>query len=248
MMTQHRQPDGSAVPTGNARHEPDNRIVPDAIWSSRAVEPEERAPRGESRRPPRLTEFLGQLAADESRERIAIADMLEAMRSRAFGALLLIFAFPNILPSPPGLAGVLGLPLIFLSTQMMLGMQPWLPGFIARRSMPRSTFAGMVARVTPWLARAERLLKARLKPLAWPVSQRVIGALCLILSIALALPIPFANLAPAVAICLIGLGVLERDGLWIILGVVAAAGALIYVAGLGYALVKSAIFVIGNAF
>jgi hypothetical protein len=247
-MIQHRQPDGPAVPPGEPRPEPEDRVVPDAIWSSRAVEPEERALPGESRRPPRLTEFLGQLAADESRDRIAIADMLEAMRSRAFGALLLIFAFPNILPSPPGLAGVLGLPLMFLSTQMMLGMQPWLPGFIARRSMPRVTFANMVTRITPWLARAERLLKARLKPLAWPASQRVIGAICLILSVALALPIPFANLAPSVAICLIGLGVLERDGLWIILGVLAATGALIYVAGLGYALVKSVLFLIGNAF
>lgn len=225
-------------------------IIPDHVWESRRLEPEERPvpPHGPRPRPPRLSEYLTQLAADDSRARIAISDMLETMRSRAFGALLLIFAFPNILPSPPGLAGVLGLPLMFLSAQMMLGMRPWLPQVIARRSMPRETFAAMVTRITPWLTRAERLLKARLKALAWPVSQRVIGGICLILSVALALPIPFANLAPALAICLIGLGVLERDGLWIILGVLAATGALIYVAGLGYALVKSALFVIGNAF
>lgn len=198
--------------------------------------------------PPRLTEILSGLAADDGRERIAVSDMLETMRARAFGALLLIFAFPNILPSPPGLAGILGLPLMFLSAQMMLGMQPWLPGFIARRSMPRGAFATMVEKINPWLARAERLMKARLTLLASPFAQRAIGALCLILSVALALPIPFANLAPALAICLIGLGVLERDGLWIILGFIAALGALIYVAGMGYALVKSALFVIGNAF
>jgi hypothetical protein len=197
---------------------------------------------------PRLTEILTALAEDAGRERIAIADMLETMRSRAFGALLMIFAFPNILPSPPGLAGILGLPLMFLSAQMMLGMRPWLPGFIARRSMPRTGFAAMVTRINPWLARAERLLKARLRFLASPMAQRGIGAICLVLSIALALPIPFANLAPSLAICLIGLGVLERDGVWILLGIAAAAGALLYVAGLGYALVKSALFLIGNAF
>lgn len=199
-------------------------------------------------RPARLSDILSALAQDESRARIAIADMLETMRGRAFGALLMIFAFPNILPSPPGLAGILGLPLMFLSAQMMLGMQPWLPAFIARRSMPRSAFAAMVTRINPWLARAERLLKSRLRSLASPLAQRGIGAICLILAIALALPIPFANLAPALAICLIGLGVLERDGLWIVIGIVAAAGALLYVVGLGYALVKSVIFLIGNAF
>ncbi|WP_228156793.1 exopolysaccharide biosynthesis protein [Fuscovulum blasticum] len=220
-------------------------VVPDADWSAHHPGPPPPAPRP---RPPRLSEILSTLAEDESRDRVAIADMLETMRARAFGALLLIFAFPNILPSPPGLAGILGLPLIFLSTQMMLGISPWLPQVIARRSMPRSTFAGMVTRLTPWLERAERLLKARLQMLAWPVSQRLIGGVCLILSIALALPIPFANMAPSVAICLIGLGVLERDGVWIMIGLAAATGALIYVAGLGYALLKSALFVLANAF
>lgn len=229
-----------------ADEDADQPVIPDALWATPdAIAAETTAPRP---RPPRLTEILAELADDPARDRVAIADMLETMRARAFGALLLIFAFPNILPSPPGLAGVLGVPLIFLSTQMMLGISPWLPQFIARRSMPRATFAGMVQRINPWLERAERLLKARLKMLAWPLSQRLIGAVCLVLSIALALPIPFANMAPSVAICLIGLGVLERDGIWIIIGLTAAAGALIYVGGLGYALLKSALFIFGGAF
>ncbi|WP_423294175.1 exopolysaccharide biosynthesis protein [Neotabrizicola sp. VNH66] len=196
----------------------------------------------------RLTGLLRQLADDPAAERVAIADILLIMQGRAFGALLMIFAFPNILPSPPGLAGVLGLPLIFLSAQMMLGMAPWLPGIIARRSIARPVFAALVDKIEPWLARAERLLSIRLRPLTSAPAQRVIGAVCLILSIALALPVPFANLAPATAICLIGLGVLERDGLWIILGFCAAVGALVYVAALGYALVVSALYVITNAF
>lgn len=198
--------------------------------------------------PPRLSEILQALADDEGRDRISVADMLETMRSRAFGALLLIFAFPNILPTPPGTAGVLGAPLIFLSAQMMLGLQPWLPGVIARRSMARSTFKGLVTRITPWLVKAERLLRARLKFLAWPLSQRILGALCLIVSVALALPVPLANMAPAIALCLIGLGVLERDGVWIMIGVLAAVGSLVYVALLAYALIKSALFVLMNAF
>ena len=198
--------------------------------------------------PPRLSEILAQLAGDEGRERISVEDMVETMRVRAFGALLLIFAFPNILPTPPGTAGVLGLPLIFLSAQMMLGLDPWLPGFISRQSMARSTFQGLVSRITPWLQRAEALLRARFELLAHPRAQRLLGAICLVVSVALVLPVPFANLVPSVALCIIGLGVLERDGLWISLGVLAAFGSLAYVAGLGYALVRSAIFLLINAF
>lgn len=198
--------------------------------------------------PPRLSEILAELAGDDSRDRISVHDMVETMRARAFGALLLIFAFPNILPTPPGTAGILGLPLIFLSAQMMLGLDPWLPGVIARRSMARSTFQALVLRITPWLLRAERLLRARMQLLAHPRAQRILGALCLVVSVALALPVPFANMAPAIALCLIGLGVLERDGLWIVLGILAAFGSLAYVAGLAYALVKSVIFLLMNAF
>ncbi len=198
--------------------------------------------------PPRLSEILITLAGDEARDRISVHDMVETMRARAFGALLLIFAFPNILPTPPGTAGILGLPLLFLSAQMMLGLDPWLPGFIARRSMARGTFQALVERITPWLLRAERLLRARGEVLAHPRAQRLLGALCLIVSIALVLPVPFANLVPSVALCIIGLGVLERDGLWIVLGVLAALGSLVYVAGLAWVLVKSAVFLLMNAF
>lgn len=205
-------------------------------------------PQPEDAAPPRLSDILQALADDPARDRIAVADMLETMRARAFGALLLIFAFPNILPTPPGTAGVLGLPLIFLSAQMMLGLPPWLPEVIARRSIARGTFQALVRRITPWLQKAERLLRARLTWAARPFSQRLLGALCLVVSVALALPVPFANMAPAIALCLIGLGVLERDGLWTLLGVLAALGALLYVAGLAYALVKSALFLLWNAF
>lgn len=198
--------------------------------------------------PPRLSEILITLAGDEARDRISVHDMVETMRARAFGALLLIFAFPNILPTPPGTAGILGLPLLFLSAQMMLGLDPWLPGFIARRSMARGTFQALVERITPWLLRAERLLRARGEVLAHPRAQRLLGALCLIVSIALVLPVPFANLVPSVALCIIGLGVLERDGLWIVLGILAALGSLVYVAGLAWVLVKSAVFLLMNAF
>lgn len=215
------------------------------------AEPDGDAPKPAAGKPAaaaRLSSILSDLAENPARERIAIADMLETMRSRAFGALLLIFAFPNILPSPPGLAGILGLPLVFLSVQMVLGREPWLPQIIAKRSMRREFFAAMVERIAPWLARAEGLMHARLEFMAGDLAQRLLGLVCLTLALALALPIPFANLAPSAAICLIGLGILERDGLWIGIGLMASAGALVYVAGLGYALVKSALFVLQNAF
>jgi hypothetical protein len=161
---------------------------------------------------------------------------------------MLLFALPNVLPAPPGLSGVLGLPLLYLSVQLMLGRVPWLPAFIGDRSMPRDRFALLVTRLGPWLARAERLLRPRWSLLVSHGAERVLGALCLVLAAVLALPIPFGNMLPAFAICLIALGILERDGVWVAAGTVVGLGALLLVAGVVYALVKSAIFILMNAF
>ena len=198
--------------------------------------------------PKRLSEILQTLALDSTADRITVGDLLRAMEGRAIGALLLVFAFPNILPTPPGLAGILGLPLIYLSSQLMLGRLPWLPPFIANRSITRETFVMLVTRAIPWLARAERMLKQRLWLLVSPPAQRFLGAVCLILSLVLVLPIPFGNMLPSIAVCVLALGLLERDGVWIVAGLLAAVTATAIVGSLAYALIKSAVFVVLNAF
>ena len=87
-----------------------------------------------------LSQLLRTLADDATRDRIAVGDLLQALGDRAIGALLSIFAFPNILPVPPGTSAVLGAPLVFLAAQLAFGMWPWLPGLISRRSMSRADF------------------------------------------------------------------------------------------------------------
>ena len=198
--------------------------------------------------PKRLSEILQSVAQESTADRITVGDLLRAMEGRAIGALLLVFAFPNILPTPPGLAGILGLPLIYLSSQLMLGRLPWLPPFISNRSITRETFINLVTRAIPWLSRAERMLKQRLWMLASPPAQRFLGAVCLMLSLVLVLPIPFGNMLPSIAICVLALGLLERDGLWIIGGLIAAVTATGIVGSFAYALIKSAIFIVFNAF
>ncbi len=198
--------------------------------------------------PKKLSEILQSVAQDSTAERISVGDLLRAMEGRAIAALLLVFAFPNILPTPPGLAGILGLPLIYLSSQLMLGRTPWLPPFISNRSITRETFVNLVTRAIPWLARAEKMLKQRLWLLVSPPAQRFLGAVCLMLSLVLVLPIPFGNMLPSIAICVLALGLLERDGFWVLAGLISAVIATGIVGSFAYALIKSAIFIVYNAF
>lgn len=196
----------------------------------------------------RLSDILRAIAGDESRERIAVRDLLAIMKDRALGALLFIFALPNVLPTPPGTSAVLGAPLIFLAAQLALGRPPWLPGFIAHRSIARADFAALVARTNPWLAKAERLLRPRLGVLARPPAEYLVGLFCFVLAVILFLPIPLGNMMPALAICLFSLGILERDGVWILAGLLTMILSIGLVWGVLYALIKSALFIMAHAF
>ncbi len=179
----------------------------------------------------RFSAILAGLADDQGRERISVGDILAAMGDRAFGALMLIFALPNILPTPPGTSAVLGAPLVVLAAQMTLGLRPWLPQIIAGRSMTTRDFAAVVGRLMPLLLRAERLLRPRLSFLTTPPAENVMGAVCLVLAVVLFLPMPLGNILPALAVSLTAFGILERDGVWVIAGLVCAVVALAVVGG-----------------
>lgn len=200
-------------------------------------------PVGASHKRP-LSALLREIADDSTRERVSVGDLLAALRDRALGALLFVFAFPNALPLPPGSSSVLGAPLLFLAAQLALGRPPWLPRLIAERSMTRADFAVLVDRIAPWLARAERLLRPRLSVLAAPPFEYVVGLVCLALAVILVLPIPLGNMLPALAITVLALGILERDGVWVLAGLAIAVLAVSVVWGVLYAMVEGALFVL----
>lgn len=202
------------------------------------------------KRPPRrhLSEVLAEIAADTSREAITVTEIVRILGGRARAALILLFAAPNVLPAPPGISSVLGLPLLYLTTQLMLGRMPWLPKVIGNRGLPIATFATMVDRVDPILTRAERLLIPRLSWVVSETGERLLGLMCLTLALVLTLPVPLGNMLPALAICVIALGLLERDGLWAAIGVCFGVGALALSATVIWGLAKASLFILKGAF
>lgn len=190
-----------------------------------------------------LSDILGELADRPGMERISVRELIGALGDRALAALVFVFALPNVFPTPPGTSAVLGTPLIFLSMQLALGRPPWLPDFVCRRSLPFRDFQTLVRRVIPWLLRMEKLLRPRASRLIEPPMEYVIGGVSFILSIILALPIPLGNILPALAICLMALGILEEDGGWVVAGLLVAAVSLMIVLGVFLAVFGAASFI-----
>lgn len=193
-----------------------------------------------------LSDVLQWLAHEPGRERVSVRDLIDALGDRALGALMFLFAFPNVLPVPPGTSAVLGTPLVFLAAQLMFGRRPWLPAVVSRRSMAHADFVLLVRRIAPWLKRGERMLRPRLGWLALPPMEYLLGAVCLLLALVLALPIPLGNILPALAISVLALAILERDGLWVLYGLGLALVAASVVSGVVLAAVKATMFALSR--
>lgn len=205
-------------------------------------------PRHAARMP--ASRLLRAFASEWTAERVRLGDVADALGDRAYGLLLLIFAFPNIFPHPiPGLSALLGVPLMLVAAQLLIGLpKPWFPKVLGERSMATADFVRMVEMITPWIERMERFLRPRVPFLSGRPAERMLAALCLILATVLALPIPLGNILPALAVSLIALGLIERDGVAIGGGIVIGAVSMVVVGAVVIAAFKMFIFFLGQAF
>jgi len=172
--------------------------------------------------------------------RVAIRDIVAALRDRAYALLVVLLGLPNCLPMPPPIPLVCGLVLGFVAAQMLTGRAtPWLPARLLDRSLAQSDLARAVQRALPPLIRLERISKPRLTVLGGPLALPVLGALLLVLALGLIVAAPFIGQIPlGLAVCLVGLGLVERDGVVIIAGAIVGAIGLALSAGFAYALLS----------
>jgi hypothetical protein len=159
-------------------------------------------------------------------ERISVGDIADALDSRAFGLAVLIFALPSVVPMPPGVPTVVGVALLIVSFQMVIGRHElWLPGFLSKRSFSRVALVSAMEKLIPRLEAVEKIAKPRLIWLTGRAGTVTIGVVVLIMAIVLILPLPpGGNFPPALACAVLGMGLVERDGLIVLVGL---AGSIV---------------------
>ncbi len=192
---------------------------------------------------PRTSEILKGLVAQVGRRDVSVAWLLQRMRLRAYGFALLAFSVPSCLPTPPGVSTVCGLVLMVVTAQMIIGLQPLrLPRIVARRRLSKADVERFASWIVPWVQRVERIAKPRLGVMTGPVGYRLVGIVVMVLSMIVTLPIPIlGNTPPAVATILIALGLTERDGLIVLLGLL---GSIIAVAISGTLAVEAVLWIV----
>jgi hypothetical protein len=162
----------------------------------------------------RISDVLDDIAANAHGARVTLGEIMASLEERAFALLMVVLGLPNVLPMPPPIPLLCGFFLVFIALQIVLGRhRPWIPRRALAASVPRDRLDKAVARATPVLRVLERFSRRRLSFLPADWELRGAGILLLIVSIGLVGAAPLIGQIPmGISICLMGLGLFERDG------------------------------------
>ena len=179
------------------------------------------------------------MLASQEGERLTVGDIVAVLRDRAFALLVVLLGLPNCLPMPPPIPLICGLLLLLVAMQIAVGMpSPWLPPSLLGRSIRQADVRRAVARAVPVLRRLERWSRPRLSVFESALGMRGMGLALLALAMALIVAAPIVGQIPlGLAVCLVGLGLVERDGIVVMGGLVIGLLGVALNAGFAYAMI-----------
>ncbi|MBV2184475.1 MAG: exopolysaccharide biosynthesis protein [Rhizobium sp.] len=167
---------------------------------------------------------------------ITLGELLAVMGRTSIAFAILFLSLPALTPIPGPFGMFFGTCLAIVSLQIIAGARSiWLPDVLARRTLSAATVELVVRHTSPLIRRVESVLRRdRLRPLTGRTAETLLGIPVFLLAVAIALPIPFGNILPVAALVVIAMGLMERDGLATLFGIVLAAVALGTSGGLLY--------------
>jgi hypothetical protein len=186
----------------------------------------------------RTSEILTKLA-NEPGERLSVGSIFANLGDRSFSLLVVILGLPNCIPMPPPIPLLCAFLLLAVALQMVFGRKaPWAPGVVLRRSVAQADVQKATTRVMPYLLWLETWTKPRLQWSGGGLGAILIGLLLIFLALGLLTAAPFIGQIPwGLAVCLLGLGLVERDGALVIGALVAGAIGTSLSAGFVYAII-----------
>lgn len=165
-----------------------------------------------------------------TQDRVRVQDASREFGTRSFGPFLFVPAVLEMSPvgAVPGLPTFLAVLVALTALQLLFGRKAfWIPGFLGKRSISGERLQ-LLKKMRPVVRMMDRVVRSRH---AWILHRpwlQVVAALCI--GCAFVVPplelFPFASTVPFAAIALIGLGIIGRDGLFVMLGAACACVAI----------------------
>jgi len=165
--------------------------------------------------------------------KVSLRHLLEAMGEQGLLMLCALLTLPFMIPlSIPGVSTVFGVAILSIGVGVTLNRVPWMPERILERPLTTDSLKQAFEKGFRVVARFEHVVRPRWLWVTSTGAIRFTHGLGLILAaLLLMLPfglVPFSNTLPALAALLIALGLLERDGLFVVAGHAVNVAAIVY--------------------
>jgi len=176
----------------------------------------------------RFSDVVESLAEGDD-PKLTLQELVSAFGERGFGAMILVLSLLALLPWPPGGKAIFAVPIILMSLELAFQRDSiWLPRWALRASVSRTAYRSGVSRIMKLIRRVEALTRPRLSYLTGEIADVVTGLVCVLLALMMALPVPFGDMLPGVTLVLFALGMMQRDGVAILLGAAGTALCVLY--------------------
>ncbi|HSM50161.1 MAG TPA: exopolysaccharide biosynthesis protein [Thermoanaerobaculia bacterium] len=167
---------------------------------------------------------------------VSLSEIMDIVGEDSLILLTIFLSLVFLVPvSIPGLSTVFGAGILLIGITRLFDCRPWLPKAVAHRQLSSERLRDGLARALVWFHRVERISRPhrlpRLTSVGWVTRMNqlsfILAALLLMAPFGF---VPFSNTLPALALILLAVGMLQRDGVSILLGNLANGVTIVYFA------------------
>ncbi|PBS13333.1 exopolysaccharide biosynthesis protein [Lysobacteraceae bacterium NML93-0792] len=186
--------------------------------------------------PASLREQLQTLIRELPDGDVEVGPLVDELGAQGMLMLVILLTLVFLIPvSIPGVSTVFGAVIVLVGIARIAGRPLWMPGAVRRRSVPAGRMRAALDTGLKWVRRLERITRpGRMAGLTHGRAVGLFNDAALILGAVLLMApfgfIPFSNTVPGVALMCLAIGLLQRDGLMVLLGHVMNVVTIVYFA------------------
>lgn len=186
-----------------------------------------------------VTRLLRRLADDGGDRGLTLHEIRDRMDERAYGLLILLLSIPCLVPGLYGVPQVVGVIIILVAAQLLVGREePWLPRWMLDLRARGSWLKAMADFAESKLSWIDRLSRPRLTRFADGPGEKLAAVFMILATLTIVLPM--TNTIPSIALALLSVGLIQRDGLFVIAGAAVATAWLTLLGALAAGLLLGA--------
>jgi hypothetical protein len=164
---------------------------------------------------------------------MTLGELIEKIGEQGLLIFCMVLTLPFLFPvSIPGVSTVFGLAILLVGISVTANRVLWLPARLKSRQIATERLIPVLKRGADVLTRFQRFVRPRLSILTQTAAINRLNGLVLVLAAMLLMVpfglVPFSNTLPAIAILFLAIGMLQRDGVFILLGYIFVVLTVVY--------------------